>query len=248
MSVVILEVLFVPRKAETLSVIRRAAESMEINLQICSDPQEAQRLLFCHRYDGLIVDHDESTEGILRALRQSPSSRSAIAIDIHDEDIDLQSVFALGANFEIVAPLTMERARRTLHLAVGLMMLGRRRYYRHPVEIAAQIVINGQPIDGLLSNVSESGIGIRCEAFEFSAGPVHCSYTIPETAHRVSMHVNVVWADKTGQAGCRIERITQGQNEYEDWVCGLFHRGPALRASILNNGSQVRDLIDGVRA
>jgi hypothetical protein len=74
MASVILEVLFVPRKSETLSMIRRAAENMDLNLQICTDPEEVERLLFCHRYDGLIVDHDETTETILRALRQSPSS------------------------------------------------------------------------------------------------------------------------------------------------------------------------------
>ncbi len=242
MSGVILEVLFVPRKAETLSMIRRAVETMDIHLQVCTDPQEVERLLFCHRYDGLIVDHDESTEGILRALRQSPSNRGAIAIDVHDAEVELQTVFALGANFEMVSPFSVERARKTLHLAVGLMMLGRRRYYRHPVEIRGEMLCNGQPIEGWVTNVSESGVGIHCDSVALSAGPLHCSFTIPESSERISMEVTVIWADKTGQAGCRIEHITQGQNEYVEWIYGLFYRGPALRASLVATLSQEKHL------
>ena len=244
---VVLEVLFVPRKAETLSVIRRAAETMDIHLQICTDPAEVERLLFCHRYDGLIVDHDESTETILRSLRQSPSSRGAIAIDIHEEHIDLQTVFGLGANFEMVSPLNADRVRRTLLLAAGLMMLGRRRYYRHPVDMPAEVVADGRQMDAKLSNVSENGVGLRCSGTSLSAGPLYCSFTIPKTKHRVSAHMTVVWADKTGQAGCHVDHFTEGAEHYADWVAGLFHRGPALRSSIANNLLNSKDDGLGVR-
>lgn len=225
MAGVILEVLFVPRKAETLSIIRRAAESMDINLHVCTDPPEVERLLFCHRYDGLIVDHDESTEIVMRALRQSPSSRGAIAIDVHDASVNLQDVFALGANFEIVTPLTVERARRTLHLAHGLMMLGRRRYYRHPVEIPAQVSAQGQRFDACLSNVSESGLGVRAEGVNLGAGPLQCMFSMPDCSTKVVIDATVVWADKLGQAGCRIEQITSGREQYLDWICRMFYKG-----------------------
>jgi hypothetical protein len=238
MSGVILEVLFVPRKAETLSVVRRAAESMDLNLHVCTDPDEVERLLFCHRYDGLVVDHDSSTEIVMRALRQSPSSRAAIAIDIHDASINLQSVFALGANFEIVTPLTVERVRRTLHLAQGLMMLGRRRYYRHPVDIPVQISSNGHHFNATLSNVSESGLSIRAEGITLVAGPLQCTFIMPECSTKVVIEATVVWADKTGQAGCRIEHITTGRDQYLDWICRLFHKETiALALSVQSYGS-----------
>ena len=80
MAGVTMEVLFVPRKAESLSYIRQAAQSMDINLHVCTDPEEVERLLFRHRYDGLIVDHTETTGGIFgrsgnppRAEVRSPS-------------------------------------------------------------------------------------------------------------------------------------------------------------------------------
>ena len=227
MAGVTLEVLLVPRKAETLSLIRQAAERMDLNLHVCNDPHEVERLLFCHRYDGLIVDHNETTEGILRALRQSPSSRSAIAIDVHDDDINLQSVFGLGANFEMVHPMSVEQARRTLQLASGLMMLGRRSYYRHQVEIPARVVVDGHAFDVWLSNVSEQGIGLRsgCVALERS---LTCSFELPDDSVPVVMDATVVWADKTGQAGCRIEQITQGREPFETWLGRLFHHQQGL--------------------
>ena len=237
MSGVVLEVLFVPRKAETLSMVRKAAESMGISFHVCTDPDEVERLLFCHRYDGLILDHDEHAERLLRALRQSPSSRSAIAIDVHEPSIDLQSVFALGANFEVVWPITVERVRRTLHLALGLMLLGRRRYYRHPVEIAAQVWSGDRQIDALVSNVSESGIALRAAHHTWEVGPIQCSFVLPEVGTRIWIESLVVWADKAGQAGCRIEQITQGRDQYLEWICRLFDRGHGMSLPPFRNSA-----------
>lgn len=224
MAGVILEVLFVPRKAETLAMIRRAAEPMDLNLHICSDTDEVERLLFCHRYDGLIFEHDETSEAVMRALRQSPSSKNAIAIDVHDESVSLQKVFGLSANFEILQPLTVERTRRTLSLAVGLMLLGRRRYYRHPVELSSSIVVKGSQFDAVLSNVSEQGIGLRCEATNLQSGLIRCHFDLPDGSGIVAIDATVVWADKTGQAGCRIEQIHQGREQYVAWISRLFHQ------------------------
>jgi hypothetical protein len=222
MAGVTMEVLFVPRRAESLSYIRQAAQSMDINLHVCTDPEEVERLLFRHRYDGLIVDHTETTEGIFRALRQSPSSRGAIAIDVHDGSVNLQSVFGLGANFEMVYPLTVERAQRTLHLAMGLMMLGRRSYYRHPVSVPAQIVVEEKVVEVTLNNVSEQGIGFRTEGMAMQAGPLQLRFVIPGEAARVEMDTSVIWADRTGQAGCRIEALTAGGAEFGLWINSLF--------------------------
>jgi PilZ domain len=224
MAGVVLEVLFVPRRSETMVTIRRAAETMDINLHICTDAQEVERLLFCHRYDGVILDHDENAEQILRALRQSPSSRGAIAIDVHDEEINLQSVFGMGANFELVYPLSVERARRTLHLAMGLMILGRRRYYRHPVELPANIIMDGVQYEACVTNVSEQGIGIRCEETVLKAGPLPCSFWLPDHSATVAISTTVVWADMTGQAGSHIDQFHEGREEYMNWVSRLFHQ------------------------
>jgi hypothetical protein len=239
------EVLFVPRKAETLSAIRRAAETMDVNLHICTDPEEAERLLFCHRYDGFIIDHDGHSERLMRALRQSPSSRGAIAIDVHDESTHLRSVFALGANFEMVYPLTFDRIRRTLNLAVGLMMLGRKRYYRHPVEIPARILANGAEYDGLLTNVSEQGIGVRCDALTLRKGSLQCSFVLPDNSTRVLVDATIVWADKTGQVGCRIEQIVLGREPFIGWISRLFYQGISV-PSVQEFGNSRSEFPSGV--
>ncbi len=224
MAGVTMEVLFVPRKAETLSLIRQAAGPMDVNLHVCTDPEEVHRLLFCHRYDGLIVDHGESTENILRALRQSPSSRTAIAIDVRDEAIALQSVFELGANFAMVYPLTVEHARRTLRLAMGMMMLGRRSYYRHPVEVQARITVDGHQFEVLVNNVSEQGIGMRTALNALKAGPLQCTFELPDGSSQIAMEATVIWADRTGQTGCRIEQVTHGREQFDGWISSLFHQ------------------------
>jgi hypothetical protein len=143
---------------------------------------------------------------------------------VHDENINLQTIFSLGANFEIVTPLSVDRARRTLQLANGLMMLGRRRYYRHPVDIPARVVVEGQEFEVCLSNVSEQGIGLRCNSSVLQSGPVQCSFNLPDNSARVVMNATVVWADKTGQAGCRVEQVSCGGEQFSAWISRLFHQ------------------------
>lgn len=224
---VILEVLFVPRRAETMSIVRRVGEAMDMNLRICTDPEEIQTQLFCHRFDGFIVEHDDRTEGFLRSLRQSPSSRGAIAVDLHGEEVSLQKVFAMGANFEIVQPLTFDRVKRTLNLAFGLMMLGRRRYYRHPVQVPVQVTTDTQLFDGMLCNVSETGLGIRISSGVLKPGNIKCIFDVPESAETIRIEGTVIWGDPTGQAGCRISQIPQGQGAYLEWISRLFQKSLA---------------------
>lgn len=207
-----------------MSVVRRAAEAMDMNLRICTDPEEVQTLLYCHRFDGFIVEHDERTETFLKALRQSPSSRGAIAIDLHGEEVTLQQVFAMGANFEIVQPLTFDRVKRTLNLAFGLMMLGRRRYYRHAVQVPVQVSTDSRYFDGLICNVSETGIGVRVSAGALKPGSIKCTFDIPDSAETIRVEGTVIWADQSGQAGCRISQIQQGQGAYMDWISRLFQK------------------------
>ncbi len=238
----ILEVLFVPRRAETMSLVRRAAESMDMNLHVCTDPEEVQTELFCHRFDGLIVEHDERTETFLRALRQSPSSRGAIAIDLHGQEVSLQQVFAMGANFEILQPLSFDRVKRTLNLAFGLMMLGRRRYFRHPVQVPVQVTVENQVYDGLICNVSETGVGLRISSGVLKPGNIKCTFDVPESAETIRMEGLVIWGDQSGQAGCRINQIVQGQGAYMEWIYRLFQKSlaamPTLTTEYRSRGLQ----------
>lgn len=217
-----LQVLFYARRQETLTVIRRAAENTDLVIEECSDPEAAVRLMHSNRYNGVILDHDANSAAILRELRTSPSSRDAIAVDVHGEEVPLQTVFALGANFELVYPLTVERARRTLHLAAGLMALGLRRYYRHPVEIAARAIVRQRPHDASITNLSEQGIAIRCRDLDWETGGVLCSFDLPDHQGNVVVRGRVIWSDESGNAGCRIEQFLEGREEYVAYITQLF--------------------------
>jgi hypothetical protein len=126
------------------------------------------------------------------------------------------------------------------------MMLGRRRYYRHPVDIPAQVSVNGNSFDAVLSNVSESGLAVRAEGVTLAAGPLQCTFTMPESAIKVSLEAAVVWADKTGQAGCRIEEFTSGRDQYLDWICRLFHRETKSPTVPVQNFGSVSELVPSV--
>ena len=113
------------------------------------------------------------------------------------------------------------------------MMLGRRRYYRHPVEIPARVAVDGQVFDAWVSNVSEQGIGVRCVGAALKSGSVNCRFMIPDAMVEISVDATVVWADKTGQAGCRIEEFRHGREEFVGWLCRLFHQGPAEHTTVV---------------
>jgi hypothetical protein len=75
---------------------------------------------------------------------------------------------------------------------------------------------------------------------------MQCAFTLPESSTRVAIEATVVWADKTGQAGCRIEEFTSGRDQYMDWICRLFYKETKSAAVPVQSFGSSAEIVPGI--
>jgi hypothetical protein len=170
------------------------------------------------KFDAVFVDCDDMALGseLLKALRTTPSNKSAIAFALLHGATDIRRAYALGANFTLEKPLTVDFTTRTLRAATGLMLRERRRYFRQDVAAEARIWLAGAESTVLMTNLSESGMLLSQVDLKRGA-KLRFAFTLPWTEVEIDGTGVVAWAI-AGSAGVRIRVSRPFQQTLEDWV------------------------------
>ncbi|MDP9268724.1 MAG: response regulator [Acidobacteriota bacterium] len=116
---------------QVVTAIQRILNASGIELEVCTHPEAGRSRLEQQKYDAVFVDCDDMPLGaeLLPALRATPSNRQAIAFALLNGTTGAREAYALGANFTLEKPLTVEVTTRTLRAAAGLIARERRRYF-----------------------------------------------------------------------------------------------------------------------
>src|ERR1700757_1014309 len=147
-----------------IEVVQRALLDLGIGVEVYSTADWAREDLADSKFDAVIVDCEVSgASGLLKMVRTSASNGRALTFAIVNGDAGLHDAFELGANLALQKPISLDRARSSLRAAYGLIMQERRRYFRHPLDIAVRISPNErvQHVGNAL-NISEGGMALKC--------------------------------------------------------------------------------------
>lgn len=125
----------------------------------------------------------------------------------------------MGANFVLQKPISALNASRCFHAALNFMLKERRRYFRQPVKMAVKIVLDDKTVKATSTNISESGIALLLrEALPKGATP-RLEFTLPDSAAKMEVEAEVVWADVKGRAGLRFHDVPKTSQELlEQWL------------------------------
>lgn len=125
----------------------------------------------------------------------------------------------MGANFVLQKPISALNASRCFHAALNFMVKERRRYFRHPVRMQVEIVLDNRNIKATSTNISESGIALMLrEALPKGATP-RLRFTLPGGKLIFDLEAEVVWADMKGRAGFRFHEVSKDlQQHLETWL------------------------------
>src|SRR5436853_7339882 len=95
-----LQALLLSTDAEVQRTIRRALDTVNIDLQVCHSAEEADNALKRRKYDSVLVDCDirNAPKG-LRDMRKGTSNKSCIAVALINQATTIQQAFEMGANF-----------------------------------------------------------------------------------------------------------------------------------------------------
>lgn len=217
-----LDSLLLSQDSDLVRVVRPTLEKLSIDVEICHEARAAADILISEKFDAVIVDCDDLKGGleVLQGLRATPSNKNSVTFAIlNGKKTTTQDAFGMGANFVLQKPISALNASRCFHAALNFMIKERRRYFRQPVKMQVQVVLDGKTINATSTNLSEGGIAVLMkEALPKGAMP-YLKFSLPEANLHMEVEAEVAWADVKGRAGFRFQHVPkEAQQLLEKWL------------------------------
>jgi CheY-like chemotaxis protein len=217
-----LESLLISQDAGLLGVLRPTLENLAVSVEVCAGVESGAEMLRKRKFDAVIVDCDDMQGGVelLTSLRGTQSNATSVAFAVLNGNTTTQQAFQIGANFVLQKPLTPLNATRCFNAALNFMVRERRRYFRHPVEMAVRITLpEGKDLNAVTTNVSEGGMAMRCKGKLLKGSVTGVQFTLPATNTLLELKGITAWADGSGNAGIRFLDLSQSaQYQLEKWL------------------------------
>jgi CheY-like chemotaxis protein len=217
-----LESLLLSCDAALIRTMRPTLEKLAIEVEICQEARRATDVLVSEKFDAIIVDCDDLNGGVelLQGLRSTPSNKnSAVFAILSGKQTTTQEAFAMGANFVLQKPISQLNAARCFNAALGFMTRERRRYFRHPVRMMVQIMIDETEIKATTTNLGQGGMAVLLRQVLPKNATPHLTFTLPGTDTRLSLESEVAWVDIKGCVGFRFRNVPeQLQEALEKWL------------------------------
>ena len=202
--------------------MRPTLEKLAIEVEICQEARKATDILISEKFDAIIIDCDDFNGGLelLQGLRNTPSNKnSAVFAVLNGKKTNTQEAFSVGANFVLQKPISVLNASRCFNAALGFMTRERRRYFRQPVKMMVQIVLDETEVKATSTNVSEGGIAVLLrQALPKNATP-RLTFVLPGTDTTITVESEVAWVDTKGSVGFRFRNVAERlQQVLEKWL------------------------------
>jgi CheY-like chemotaxis protein len=217
-----LESLLFSRDLRVIRVLRPALEKLSIDVEVCRGARSGNEILLSEKFDAVIVDCDDLQGGleVLGGLRQGTSNRNSVAFAILNGNTTTHKAFELGANFVLQKPISALNAMRCFSAALSFMARERRRYFRHPLEIAVTLVFGqGLELRATTTNISEGGMAVLLRGRLPKGGILKVVFALPGGSVTIEPRAALAWAAADGKAGIRFLEMPQSSREQLDrWL------------------------------
>ena len=222
----ILEGLVIADDLEVVNVFSRSLNDIGLGVEAHPDPESAVSALSRKKFDVVIVDCVSGAKRaeILKTVRWLPSNNKAVVVALAAGGASMREAFASGADFVLSKPVQQEQATRTLWAGYASMLRERRRYFRHRLDVPAEVQLeSGEKTPARTLNVSESGLAIHVKLALLAGQKMSFSFTLPDTNLLISGWGQIVWTDARGQAGIHFEEVKpQALQELRNWLALKF--------------------------
>ncbi len=213
--------LVVSNDAATIKQLAASMQQLAMSPEVRFEVPTALDLLNQRKFEAVVVDLQlgDHAKAILEKIRLSPSNRTAVLFTISDSDAETAVAFKAGTNFVLRRPLSRASIDRSLKVAYGLIVRERRRYFRCPVEMPAEISGPGiPPVHGKTLNISEGGVAINTSLSLKPGVQVKVQFTLPNGEIHVEAEATVCWS-KEGYLGFQFTSLSpQLTSELQEWL------------------------------
>jgi c-di-GMP-binding flagellar brake protein YcgR len=125
----------------------------------------------------------------------------------------------MGANFVLQKPITTLNASRCFHAALNFMLKERRRYFRQPINMPVDVIVEGNVLKATSTNVSEGGMALMLRRALPKGATPSVKFCLPHTDVPIEVEAEVAWADVKGLVGLRFHQVPKAvQQQLERWL------------------------------
>jgi hypothetical protein len=210
----------VSRDWPEVSVLECILGALHIEVEVETQPSRASGKLAKSKIDAIIVDSDlEGSTGILQELPGGITQQPVpmlIFSGSHRKERPHKSL----ATFYFQKPISVEQAVRTLSAARSMIVDGRLRYHRHPLNVPVSFSYGPKKrLDAQLMNLSQGGLRVALAKPLPADGPLQVSFSLPGTAHQLNLLAQVAWQNHQGHAGIQFLSQSEPTNrELQLWL------------------------------
>lgn len=196
----------VSRDWAEVSVLECILGGLHMRVEVEPEPERAPAKLAKSKIDALIVDCDlDGTTEFLDGLGEELNTVPLLIIGSPNRRRELK--FA-DATFIFEKPISVEQAVHKLSAARNLILNGRLRYHRHPLDLPVSVSYGrGKRVTADLLNLSQGGVAIHTDQALALPSTVHVSFTLPGNRLKLSAEAEIVWRNQS-DAGIRFVKLT----------------------------------------
>ncbi len=224
-----LRAILISRDQDAVRTMRRALESVSIQVNETPNAIQAAEALQKQKFDAVIIDVDDIAEGasIIPKLRAGKSNQRSIVFAV-TRQTTMKSAFEMGANFVLEKPISLERAARSLRAAHGLIMRERRRYFRAPVSIPAQVSYGEvRNAEVSINNISEGGLSLKLQRTPALVGGVSVKFVLPGNSKTIEVRGEFVASNRNSDVGVKFGPLSAAvKTELDSWLNQQIESAP----------------------
>src|SRR5580692_11152698 len=216
-----LEFLLVSNDYATLTAVSGGMKKYGAKFSLVPTAEAGRDYLERRKIDGVFVDMQVSgTLELIEAIRKGSSNGKAAIFACVTSAAETTATLNAGANFVLRTPLSVEGVALHITIAKDIMLRERRRFFRHPVNLALTLKDGEGEQRGRIINLSEGGMAVRAArglnqwsviqfAFELSLGV------------EISGKGQVAWTSSEGMAGILFQTLQgMGRGYLGAWLAG----------------------------
>jgi hypothetical protein len=220
----VLESLVVSRDWQEVSVLECILNSLQIAVKVVPEPERARQTFASTKVDALILDRDlqGATDLLLDLTAERTPIRTVPVMTMGRQHSGAE--LEPGTDFAFAKPIAVDDAVRTLSAARNMILHGRLRYHRQPLEIPILLSPKGRkPVRAKLVNLSHGGAGIHVARGFDPESPLELCFVLPGKNLTVRAEGESMWSDGAGNIGVHFTSLPEDQRAVLDhWLAERY--------------------------
>jgi CheY-like chemotaxis protein len=190
------------------------------------------------KFDAIVVDFDDpqGAAHVLENIHHSPDGNGTVTVALLSDKGKVREVFGQGAHFILYKPFSISQAEASLRAAKALVMRERRSSSRVPLQLPIQLKWQGKQIDGILLDLSETGMDILAAQPLRASSSVSGSFKLPGENSEVEVGGETAWANPNGEAGVQFVDLPEKVlATIRQWIVANVPESPPPDAQSVTN-------------